>query len=295
MIAATAEAQLASPRRVCVECGASVPFLVRDYGKGNVRLAICGACNEVADKYVEYENILLFLEVMLLKPQVYRHMLYNLPDPMENRTVVKMFVILVMLDMNVKAYLIDRKEGVLCSSESMYQDTTAISGFRISQFSLHLVLMALLENVVYFAAVLGMIYLDPFARDWRRKLETDSHATPSDNCNEEMAANSSTKAGSMSTERLIKYVSAMCISSFGKMFALLTVIWEYHWTFIHMIGGVVFFSNVLGLQLFLADGDPSTTKSLYVMALVTMGLACRFVAQLVMYALGNSIMFYVFA
>lgn len=70
--------------RVCVECGAGVPLLVRDYGKGNVRLAICGACNEVADKYVEYENVLLFLEVMLLKPQVYRHILYNLPSPMEN-------------------------------------------------------------------------------------------------------------------------------------------------------------------------------------------------------------------
>lgn len=73
-----------STQRVCVECGASVPLLVRDYGKGNVRLAICGVCNEVADKYVEYENILLFLDVMLLKPQVYRHVLYNLPSPMEN-------------------------------------------------------------------------------------------------------------------------------------------------------------------------------------------------------------------
>lgn len=68
---------------VCVECGAQVPFLVREFGRGNLRLAICGACNEVADKYVEYENVLLLLEVMLLKPQVYRHVLYNLSSPME--------------------------------------------------------------------------------------------------------------------------------------------------------------------------------------------------------------------
>lgn len=66
---------------VCVECGADVPLLVRDYGKGNVRLAICSRCNAVADPYVEYDNILLFLEVMLLKPQVYRHVLYNLAPP----------------------------------------------------------------------------------------------------------------------------------------------------------------------------------------------------------------------
>ncbi|GLD95672.1 hypothetical protein PINS_up004350 [Pythium insidiosum] len=66
---------------VCVTCGASVPQLVRDYGKGNVRLVICDACNAVADPYVEYDNVLLFLEVMLLKPQVYRHVLYNLSSP----------------------------------------------------------------------------------------------------------------------------------------------------------------------------------------------------------------------
>lgn len=66
---------------VCVECGASVPHLVRDYGKGNVRLAICNHCNAIADKYVEYEHVLLFLDVMLFKPQVYRHILYNLPSP----------------------------------------------------------------------------------------------------------------------------------------------------------------------------------------------------------------------
>jgi hypothetical protein len=69
---------------VCVECGARVPLLVRDYGKGNIRLAICAACNCVADKYVEYETVLLFLEVLLLRPQVYRHVLYNLPAPMDS-------------------------------------------------------------------------------------------------------------------------------------------------------------------------------------------------------------------
>lgn len=306
--------------RVCVECGAAVALLVRDYGKGNVRLVICGACNEVADKYVEYENVLLFLEVMLLKPQVYRHILYNLPAPMESvrvysmwirlpcavrptvvllnacsrpltralcvlsqRTILKMFAILVMLDMNVKAYLVDRKEGVVFRSESMYQDTDAISGFRISQFSLHLVLLALLENVVYFASVLGLMYADPFGRGWRHVLLDDA-GTPSSGRNV-----------GVRVDMVTKFVGTLCISSFGKMFALLTVIWEYHWTFIHMIGAVIFFSNVLGLQLFLADGDPAATRSVHVAVLVVAALGVRFATQLLLYALGNSIVFYVFA
>lgn len=204
------------------------------------------------------------------------------------RTILKMFVILVMLDMNVKAYLVDRKEGVFFRSESMYQDTDTISGFRISQFSLHLVLLALLENVVYFASVLALIYWDPFHRKWRRKLLEPEAPTST-------STSPSSIEGAVSVDVLTKYGSTLCISSFGKMFALLTVIWEYHWTFIHMIGAVIFFSNVLGLQLFLSDGDPSTTRSMHVAALVVAGLAIRFATQLLLYALGNSIIFYVFA
>lgn len=210
------------------------------------------------------------------------------------RTILKMFVILVMLDMNVKAYLVDRKEGVFFRSESMYQDTDAISGFRISQFSLHLVLLALLENVVYFASVLALIYWDPFRRGWRRKLLLEPEASLAASTSNRDGSIAST-SGAVSVDVLTKYGSTLCISSFGKMFALLTVIWEYHWTFIHMIGAVIFFSNVLGLQLFLADGDPSITRSVHVAALVVAGLAIRFATQLLLYGLGNSIIFYVFA
>lgn len=215
------------------------------------------------------------------------------------RTILKMFVILVMLDMNVKAYLVDRKEGVVFRSESMYQDTDAISGFRISQFSLHLVLLALLENVVYFASVLALIYVDPFRRGWRQTLlvtQAPQDATTADTSNRESCdTNTTISSYDLSADVLTKFAGTLCISSFGKMFALLTVIWEYHWTFIHMIGAVIFFSNVLGLQLFLGDGDPATARSLHVAALVIAALAIRFGTQLLLYALGNSIVFYVFA
>lgn len=68
---------------VCVECGASVPLLVRDYGGGdkNIHLCICEHCNQICDKYVEYEPFLLFLDLMLFKHQVYRHVLYNRSTP----------------------------------------------------------------------------------------------------------------------------------------------------------------------------------------------------------------------
>ncbi|KAE9320785.1 hypothetical protein PR003_g17631 [Phytophthora rubi] len=269
-----------SRKRVCVECGASVPELVRDYGKGNLRLAICSACNSVADKYVEYETVLLFLEVLLLKPQVYRHVLCNLPAPVAARTTLKLFVVLVMLDMNVKAYLVDRDAGVTFRSESMYRTPDALeaatSGLRVGQFSLHLVCLALLENVVYFVAVFAAIWLDPFRRGLREKL----------------LPNGETKESGVDAA-WTRYGSAMCISSFGKLFALLTVIWEFHWSFIHVIGALVVVSNVLALQLMLEEGDPAQGKSLRVVAVVVFGLIARGAAQLALYALGNSVLFHV--
>ncbi|KAL3661825.1 hypothetical protein V7S43_013119 [Phytophthora oleae] len=266
--------------RVCVECGASVPELVRDYGKGNLRLAICGVCNSVADKYVEYETILLFLEVLLLKPQVYRHVLCNLPAPVSARTTLKLFVILVMLDMNVKAYLVDRDVGVTFRSESMYRMPDALqaatSGLRIGQFSLHLVCLALMENVVYFLSVFATIWSDPFRRGWRAKL---------------LASEESVENGVEAA--WMRYASAMCISSFGKLFALLTVIWEFHWSFIHVIGALVVVSNVLALQLLLGEGDYPRAKSPHVVAVVVIGLITRGAAQLALYVIGNSVLFHV--
>lgn len=34
-------------------------------------------CGSVADKYVEYEAIILLIDMLLHKPSVYRHMMYN--------------------------------------------------------------------------------------------------------------------------------------------------------------------------------------------------------------------------
>lgn len=198
-----------------------------------------------------------------------------------------------MLDMNVKAYLVDRKAGVSFRSESMYADTDRISGLRISQFSLHLVGLSMLENAVYFGAVFALVCCDPFRRNWRATLLRDRSRTESD---VDAVAFDSDRIAPTATIRslVLPYVSAMIVSSFGKLFALLTVIWEYNWTFIHVIGGIVFFSNVLALQLLLGEGDPAQAKSWRVAAVVLAGLLARFASQLALYALGNSVLFYVF-
>lgn len=44
---------------------------------GDVRLTQCPQCKRFADKYVEHDYVVLFIDLVLVKPQVYRHLLFN--------------------------------------------------------------------------------------------------------------------------------------------------------------------------------------------------------------------------
>ncbi|MCJ1328756.1 sterol homeostasis protein [Thelotrema lepadinum] len=43
----------------------------------DVRLTQCPRCKRFADKYVEHDFVVLFIDLVLVKPQVYRHLLFN--------------------------------------------------------------------------------------------------------------------------------------------------------------------------------------------------------------------------
>ncbi|KAG2183727.1 hypothetical protein INT43_006738, partial [Umbelopsis isabellina] len=62
---------------ICVECDAPVATLYTEYSKGNIRLTSCDNCNNFADKYIEYDYVIIFIDMLLHKPQAYRHLLFN--------------------------------------------------------------------------------------------------------------------------------------------------------------------------------------------------------------------------
>lgn len=68
---------------VCVECGRAVAATVerRDVGgvqsADSVRLARCGGCGAVCDKYEEYDGLLVLLDAMLLRRAALRHLFCN--------------------------------------------------------------------------------------------------------------------------------------------------------------------------------------------------------------------------
>lgn len=62
---------------VCVECGSQVPNLYVEFSQENIKLTRCLSCNLVADKYIEYELVLVVIDIILHRIQAYRHILFN--------------------------------------------------------------------------------------------------------------------------------------------------------------------------------------------------------------------------
>ena len=48
-----------------------------EYTANNIRLTRCSECTKVADKYVEHELILVFIDIILHRRPAFRHLIYN--------------------------------------------------------------------------------------------------------------------------------------------------------------------------------------------------------------------------
>lgn len=60
----------------CINCGTKVKDLFHKLSSG-LLTCVCSNCNEVVDKYIEHDSVLIFLDALLLKTQAFRHILHN--------------------------------------------------------------------------------------------------------------------------------------------------------------------------------------------------------------------------
>lgn len=58
-------------------CGENIDSLYIEYSEGNIKLTRCSNCSAVADKYIEYETVLVLIDVVLHRKKAYRHILFN--------------------------------------------------------------------------------------------------------------------------------------------------------------------------------------------------------------------------
>ncbi|KAK9719780.1 Arv1-like family [Popillia japonica] len=62
---------------ICTNCGTPVNDLFKEYSPSVLKLTKCLKCMEVADKYVEYDPVIVIIDLVLLRKEAYRHVLYN--------------------------------------------------------------------------------------------------------------------------------------------------------------------------------------------------------------------------
>jgi len=63
---------------ICTSCTHPTPYLYTVYNTANnLRLEQCSQCHEFADPYVEHDTLTLLLDLILLKRDVFRHLLFN--------------------------------------------------------------------------------------------------------------------------------------------------------------------------------------------------------------------------
>ncbi|KAK6202324.1 Arv1-like family-domain-containing protein [Scheffersomyces amazonensis] len=66
---------------LCIECGnPTIDCLYSKYESDYIKLTICDRCGKIADKYIEYDNVILFIDLLLLKQRAYRHLAYNVNE-----------------------------------------------------------------------------------------------------------------------------------------------------------------------------------------------------------------------
>lgn len=106
------------PLYICIECSYPVSSLYTAYssaddrqlGRG-VRLTQCPRCKRFADKYVEHDFVVLFIDLVLIKPQVYRHLLFNRLGTKNDQldpSVLRLGVLLLLFDVYLTWVRIER-------------------------------------------------------------------------------------------------------------------------------------------------------------------------------------------
>ncbi|CAK4030749.1 ARV1 [Lecanosticta acicola] len=93
---------------ICIECRYPVSNLYTTYSKADdkalgkgVRLTQCPRCKRFADKYVEHDFVVLFIDLVLIKPQVYRHLLFNRLGREDERfdpSIIRLGILLLLFD-----------------------------------------------------------------------------------------------------------------------------------------------------------------------------------------------------
>ncbi|CAG9938502.1 hypothetical protein V2G26_014705 [Clonostachys chloroleuca] len=220
---------------ICIECRHPVRTLWTSYSGAddkssghNIRLTVCRKCGSFCDKYVEHDFVVLFIDLVLIKPQVYRHLLHNTLMRDGDRfdpSIIRLGVLLLLFDVYLTWARMERQSIPESSPGGSNLGRLAQQPI-VLQYLFFLILCALSTAAFHISIrFLTSSALSPlnFTGILRRYGRPNSVST------------------------------ALLVSSSTKLFPILMVIWQYHDVpaAARYLGGAVVVNNVEALRILL--------------------------------------------
>ncbi|KAM7204475.1 Arv1-like family domain containing protein [Naviculisporaceae sp. PSN 640] len=257
---------------ICIECRHPVKTLWREGGSGsgrrsdnkstgghNIRLTVCKNCGRFCDKYVEHDFVVLFIDLVLIKPQVYRHLLHNTLMKDEDEfapSIVRLGVLLLLFDVYLTWARIEKQSGPTSalpasSSTALDPSGTASSNPGANSTALttsnfgRLAQQPIVIQYIFFQIIKVILCtLSTLAFHFSIRFLTSSRFSPLSFFG---ILPQYSRPNSVST--------ALLVSSSTKLFPILMVIWEYDVpAAARSLGWAVVANNVEALKILLDCG-----------------------------------------
>lgn len=231
---------------ICINCSRPLPHLYTTYSKADdrslgkgVRLTQCPNCKRFADKYVEHDYVVLFIDLVLIKPQVYRHLLFNRLTPaatsQKARTrldpsILRLGILLVLFDVYITWARIEKGNATDQPGASVLTSWPILSQYLffltlnvVATLAQHFTIRGLAYALLRKSQTESEEHASPEATDKTHSRQTSAQeplsAVAHDDANEAFAE---IKRRSISGSAIS---TAILVSSCTKLFPILLVIW----------------------------------------------------------------------
>ncbi len=234
---------------VCVECGEPVAALYKESASQNLRLTSCPHCHQIADKYIEWEYQIVLLDLILNRPQAYRHLLFNRWAGRGRARELLRFLIVILAFDSFDRWYLNALRGPLPSTASVL--TSPVNVF--TQWLLPhdhqwgILFTALLVTLSYILTIYACtrIYL---YQEWMMKSKRYSP---------------------------MRLIAAIIISCFSKLGVILYMVFDAQWYHRVCIELFILLSNTIALGVYIGERDGKTSGAAAAGVIVLIGLTVR--------------------
>ncbi|KAF2835974.1 ARV1-like protein [Patellaria atrata CBS 101060] len=271
--------------KICIECKLPVPHLYTSYSKADdkslgrgVKLTQCPRCKRFADKYVEHDFVVLFIDLVLIKPQVYRHLLFNRLGREDERfdpSILRLGILLLLFDVYLTWARIEKAAPT--SNGSPHPNSLISTQPLLLQYLFFLALCTL--ETLSFHLPIRLLCQHPIPIPLPGILSrfTSSPNPMNSTSNPASTPSNSASTSSVPTLTVTPYYphqtplsTALLVSSCTKLFPILLIIWEYDLpSSASAVSWSVIVNNIAALEILMDCGY------LRAAGLVVVGALCR--------------------